>query len=390
MYPRTLRRLAAALSLGAALPAGAAAQDGLQHQTIAELHTFVSAAADSSVLNPGNAAELGGVTTALRLYPAAEFRRGPFKVRADARFAAPLVDGTEGSRASAELQEGYVGVALSDAAYLATGRQRLGWGTGFIWNPTRIDAEKDPLRTVSRLRGIDAVRLEYTLGGATLNLLGAAPDVMRVNSSRDLLYAARVETRVAGVATSLSAVNPGRDDWRMGWDFSAAADRFTVYGEGTLRGASALSVVDAAGTAVPRGEGARVLGAHHDVVLGTLLSVSARWSGLVEYQYRSDAWSGAEYRRFVDGLPRSGALYDALGPGRHRAFGMVKMAGGEGAWGVALKGFADPVSGTYLLSPSFETSGTRFKAEVSPQIFLDGDAVSPYRARTQVIVSAFF
>jgi hypothetical protein len=389
MYPRTLRRLAAALALGAVLPAGARAQDGLQHQTIAELHTFVSAAADSSVLNPGNAAGLGGVTTALRLYPAAELRRGLFKVRADARFAAPLVN-AEGSRGSAELQEGYVGISLGDAAYLAAGRQRLGWGTGFIWNPTRIDAEKDPLRTSSRLRGIDAVRLEYAFAGATLNLLAAAPDVLRAESSRDLLYAARLETRVAGVATSLSAVNPGRADWRMGWDFSAAADRFTVYGEGTLRGASALSVVDAAGSTVQRGEGARVLGAHHDVVLGTLLSVNARWSGLVEYQYRSDAWNGAEYRRFVDDLPRSGRLYDALGPGRHRVFGMVKMAGGEGAWGVALKGFADPVSGTYLLSPSLETSGTRFKAEVSPQIFLDRDAVSPYRARTQVIVSAFF
>jgi hypothetical protein len=389
MHRSTLRRTAAALLLGAALPAGAGAQDGFQQQTIAELHTNVSAVADSSVLNPGNAAELGGVRTTLRLYPAAELRHGWLKLRADARFSAPLLN-AEGSRAGAELQEGYAGVALGDAAYLAAGRQRLGWGTGLIWNPTRIDAEKDPLRTSSRLRGIDAVRLEYAFSGATLNVLAAAPDVTRAESSRDLLYAARLETRVAGVATSLSAVNPGRSDWRLGWDFSAAADRFTVYGEGTLRRASELPVVDGAGSTVRRGESGRVMGAHHDVVLGTLLSLSPRWSGMVEYQYRSDAWSGAEYRRFVDDLPRSGPLYDALGPGRHRVFGMARMTGDEGAWSVALKGFADPVSGTFVLSPTLERSGSRFKAEISPQLFLDRDAVSPYRTRTQVIVSAFF
>ena len=389
MHPRTLRHLAAALAVGAALPAGARAQDGFSQQTVAELHAHVTAAADSSVLNPGRVADLSGMTTSLRLYPAAEWRRGSLKVRADARFAAPLL-GEGGGRASAELQEGYAGLALSGAAYVAVGRQRLGWGTGLIWNPTRIDAEKDPLRTASRLRGIDAVRLEYAFAGATLNVLAATPDAARLESAGDVLYAARLETRLAGVATSLSAVNPGRADWRLGWDFSAAADRFTVYGEGTLRRASERAVVDAAGATARRGAGGRVLGAHHDVVLGTLLSLSARWSGMVEYQYRSDAWSGAEYRRFVADLPRSGPLYDPLGPGRHRVFGMARMAGGEGTWSVALKGFADPVSGTFVLSPSLERSGTRFKAEVSPQLFLDRNDVSPYRTRTQVIVSAFF
>jgi hypothetical protein len=389
MDPRTTRRAALLALALAAAPAAAGAQQGLQHQVIAELQMDGAVRADSSVLNPGNAARLGGVEGTLRLFPWAEYRTGPVKARVDLRLEGSAL-GRDGTQAAAELQEGYVGVSLSQSLYLAAGRQRLGWGTGFIWNPTRIDAGKDPLRTSNRLRGIDAVRLEWSAGNTSVNVLAASQDVMRYASADDLLWAARAETKLGPVTTSLSAVNPGRPGWRLGWDWSAAGDRFTVYGEGALRGRSDARLVAGDGTGEARGTDGHVLGAHHDVVLGSMVNLTPRVMGLVEYEYRSDAWSGAEFHRFVDALPRNGELYDPIGPGRHRVFGMVKYSGADNTVGVALKAFADPVSRTLILAPTLERAGSRFKMELSPFVYVDRYRVAPFRASTQLVLSAYF
>lgn len=374
-------RLLAVLALA---PAAAAAQLRTTHQVIAELQLNANALRTDSRLNPGNAAGLQALDPHLRIFPAAELSTGPVKLRADLGVA---LDRTEerGLRGSAEVQELYTGVTLSERAYLVVGRQRLGWGTGFVWNPTRLDAAKDPLRVANRLKGLDAVRVEYAAPAATVNVLVGASE-----GDHRYLYAARVEKTFGPLSTSVSAVNPGRGDWRAGYDWSYASDRWTLYGEGTVQGASARPRVDSAGARVEPGRAGGVSGLYHDVVAGSLLSVSPRVTAVAEYRFRNDYYTGAQNDRFVRSLPRNGDLYDPTGMGRGRIFGMLRYADAERGFGVSLRGFADPTTGQLMFGPGTERSGRNLKLEVTPLVFYDPGHVSPHRAQVQVVLSSFF
>src|SRR5690242_15043654 len=93
-------------------------------QLFSELQYDANRRRDDSPLNPNNVAGLPAGETEWRLFPVVETEAGRWRARADLRASVRRV-GVDPVGAAVEAQELVVGVALSDALYLAAGRQRL-------------------------------------------------------------------------------------------------------------------------------------------------------------------------------------------------------------------------------------------------------------------------
>lgn len=66
-----------------------------------------------------------------------------------------------GSDAEATAREAYAQYSFGDGLSLRVGKQRVGWGSGFAWNPTsRLEPPKNPLNTGLEQEGARAVRLD--------------------------------------------------------------------------------------------------------------------------------------------------------------------------------------------------------------------------------------
>jgi hypothetical protein len=387
-------RLCRAAALAALLAAPAAAQEGwtqrafrYEYQLIGEYERHWNERREESRLNPRNVAELRAIGDELRAYPAGEVSFGPFKARADLKIDwRPYGNTMRDSSAVAygEVQELRAAVGLGDAAYLVAGRQRLGWGTGIVWNPTRVEPQKDPFRLGNRLRGADVVRFEYVHAAATANLL-----FFPAQFSQPSAFAARLETSVAGVAGSASVVAPGTGRWRVGYDASAALDRLTLYVEGAARARSLRPMLDSLGAQRARPDARDLAGLYHDVVAGSLLSPSARTQFVVEYRYQSDFSTALEDDVFVTHLPRNAELYDPLGRGRHRVY-VNGRYGLPGRSGVSLGAFLDPATHQSILVPGTGWSRASYRLDVQAFVFRERHDVSVFRSTVQCILSAYY
>ena len=67
-----------------------------------------------------------------------------------------------GTDAEATVREAYAQYGFGDGLSVRVGKQRVGWGSGFAWNPTsRLEPPKNPLNTGLEQEGARAVRLDF-------------------------------------------------------------------------------------------------------------------------------------------------------------------------------------------------------------------------------------
>ncbi|MBN2718577.1 MAG: hypothetical protein JXX14_22220 [Deltaproteobacteria bacterium] len=73
------------------------------------------------------------------------------------------------------LDNAYVKIPVGDFL-LTVGKQPLGQGAGYVWNPTDVFTQKDLLDPTYQQEGIIAMRLGVPMGRASLDLVLASPD----------------------------------------------------------------------------------------------------------------------------------------------------------------------------------------------------------------------
>jgi hypothetical protein len=337
---------------------------------------------DDSPLNPRNVAGLPAGEAAWRLFPVVEAEAGRWRARADLRASARRV-GDEPIDADVEAQELVVGVSLGDALYLAAGRQRLGWGTGLVATPTRLEAQRDAFRLVSRTRGSDAVRLEWVRPDLTTNLV-----VSPAGAVARTLAALRVERTFGAAAASASLVTRGGRRWRVGGDVALPLGAVTLFAEGTASGWSERPALDTLAAPPPAGDVVRG-GRFVDVVAGGIWTPGPAVRLAGEYRYQSDNLTRAAFDAFVRTLPNGHARYDPLGMGRHRLFVSARVERPQRAAAV-LTAFLDPVTRQTVVAPSLEVSTRRTRLEISPLLFAEQRRVSALDSRLQVVLSVVY
>jgi hypothetical protein len=127
----------------------------------------------------------------------------------------------------ATLFRGFVQI-YTPLADITIGRQRVAWGTGFVWNPTDLLNPFIPIQLERDERqGVDAVRFELPLGITSKLDLVFAPQRKGRRSST----AARVRTTVANYDVSLMA-GRFRDNTVLGFDWSGDIRGGGFRGEG--------------------------------------------------------------------------------------------------------------------------------------------------------------
>jgi hypothetical protein len=271
---------------------------------------------------------------------------------------------------------------LGDAVYLAAGRQRLGWGTGLVANPTRLETQRDAFRLTNRTRGTDAVRLEWVRPALTTNLV-----VGPARAAARTLVALRAERTFGAAAASASVVTRGGRDWRAGGDVALPLGAVTLFAEGTASQWSERPALDT--TAAPPPADVLRRGRFVDVVAGGIWTplASVRIAG--EYRYQSDNLTRDGFGAFVRTLPNGYARYDPLGMGRHRLFASARFEPSQHA-AAALNVFADPVTRQAVLAPVLEASRRRMRLEISPLLFVERRTVSAFRSRLQFVLTTVY
>lgn len=92
----------------------------------------------------------------------------------DARLAG-MLDTTYDFKNRAWLDNAYVKIPVGNFL-LTVGKQPLGQGAGYVWNPTDIFIRKDLLDPTYEQEGIIAARLDVPMGAASLDLVVASPE----------------------------------------------------------------------------------------------------------------------------------------------------------------------------------------------------------------------
>ncbi|MHB1073475.1 MAG: hypothetical protein ACYC3Q_11770 [Gemmatimonadaceae bacterium] len=360
-------------------------------QLLVELQYSVSALDRGSPLNPQNVARIPAAELESRLFPQLVLRhRDAPLLRGEARVRARRAAG-DSTAGDVEIQELFLGRALTPAWYVAVGRQRLGWGTAFGANPTRLEAQRDAFRIANRLRGADVARVEWLHGDWAANAV-LAP----ARHPAHTLAALRLERTLGEAALSATLTTRAGRDWRLGGDVARPAGSATWYAEGTLSGWAERPEWSFAGggegtaTASPAGSVPRIRhGRFTDLVGGVAWLPSPSVRVVTEYRYQSDYASRAQFDRFVASLPRDQARYDPLGQGRHRLFSSLRL-GDPRRIAATVAAYTDPVTRQLLLMPGIEHGGDHLQLEVTSLSFLQSQRVAALRHRTFAVLSVFF
>ncbi len=147
-------RIAASLAalLGAALPAFAD-----DYEIGVEDFLYRS---KSTLLNRGNVFGLDPTENLFRLTASGRKAFGKFAARASA-----YVERQSGRTSETKLtfRQAFVEYKTDDGFLLRAGKQKIGWGSGFVWNPTaRLEPPKSPANPGTEQAGIDAVRMDIS------------------------------------------------------------------------------------------------------------------------------------------------------------------------------------------------------------------------------------
>jgi hypothetical protein len=147
-----MRRLALACALLAA-PAQAGSRE--VSLGVEEFHYRT----ESTPLNRDNVLGLDDREDLLRGTLGWKETRGPLRLVFRGFLEKRLSSGTD---AEGTVREAYAQYGFGDGLSVRVGKQRVGWGSGFAWNPTsRLEPPKNPLNTGLEQEGARAVRLDF-------------------------------------------------------------------------------------------------------------------------------------------------------------------------------------------------------------------------------------
>jgi hypothetical protein len=132
------------------------------------------------------------------------------------------------------LSRGYIDFTPNDFLSIRAGKQRLGWGTGYAWNPTDIlDQPRDAFTNVDDPEGVMTIRTDLHLGPITTQLV-VTPD----SASQDWDGAGRAlrfKASPGGVDLSLGAVQDGDQSASTIGDFAYSIAGVGLHGEARYR-----------------------------------------------------------------------------------------------------------------------------------------------------------
>ncbi len=113
-----------------------------------------------SLLNRGNVLGLDPTENQFRLTGVAARNFGRFGVKVSA-FGERQTGKTDETRLT--VRQAFAEFKSRDGFLLRVGRQKTGWGSGFVWNPTaRLEPPKSPANPTTEQPGIDAVRMDIS------------------------------------------------------------------------------------------------------------------------------------------------------------------------------------------------------------------------------------
>jgi hypothetical protein len=320
-----VRRAACAVLLAAAaVPVG-----GATPEVTLGLEEFHYRTADTP-LNRGNLLGLERDEDLLRATLGLKATRGPlrlvFRGSAERRLRA---DGDTEWTA----REAYAQYAAGDGLQIRAGKQRVGWGSGFAWNPTsRLEPPKNPLNTGLEQEGALAVRTDWIPNAWAGVILVAAENR---SSATDLPFDTPMPRRRTAAVRTRFLVR----DTDVALVFSGGRGSRTLVGLDVGRTVGPISLHAEASS----NRGAELLPARDDerfarIVAGLLwtqdqtsLSAEYFWNGEGYAQDAFDAYLGAldaSSRRSVDPwLPPDVRAAESL---RYRQLVAVPYSGGLG------------------------------------------------------------
>jgi hypothetical protein len=279
------------------------------------------------------------------------------------------------------------------------GKQRIGWGSGFAWNPTnRVEPPRSPLNTGIEQEGVLAARLDWVPAPwAGVVLLAARADPTRAElpeaPESPPRRAAALRARFLAEDTDLALVLSGGKGQRtlVGFDLGRDVGAVSAHVEAALTRGAELSP--------PRAERVFVR-----LVAGAL-HARGTTAIAIEYFFNGEGYDGAERERYLAGLEaahrratdprlappeRAAALgsylaaaalpYSAgLGLGRHYLHASWSRRPIRERWTAALRGVVGLGDGGVALTP-----GVGFAARGDLTLRLDavlllGPARSEYR-----------
>ncbi len=114
----------------------------------------------STLLNRDNVFDLDPTENLFRVTASGRKTFGKFAVR-----AAAFVERQSGRTDETNLtfRQAFAEYKTDDGFLLRAGKQKIGWGSGFVWNPTaRLEPPKSPANPGTEQPGIDAVRMDIS------------------------------------------------------------------------------------------------------------------------------------------------------------------------------------------------------------------------------------
>lgn len=251
-----------------------------------------------TLLNRDNVLGLDPTENLLRVTAAGRKTFGRFAVR-----AAAFVERQSGRTDETNLtfRQAFVEYRTDDGFLLRAGKQKIGWGSGFVWNPTaRLEPPKSPANPRTEQPGIDAVRM----------------DISPADWASITLVAGRAQAGLTDLPGSLSRTSDPRwsgalrarllvNDTDIALTYLGGADRAGLWGLdlGRTWGAVALH----AESALYRGseiDPERARDRFLRVAAGALWT-PGRSSLSVEYFWNGEGMSGSQFDAYTARLERN-------------------------------------------------------------------------------------
>jgi hypothetical protein len=249
----------------------------------------------------------------------ANFTRAVGGVDLFGRAAEPLV---------LSLDELWLGFDLGDIVFFKLGRQKLRWGSGYIWNPTDFlnIQRRDSIDFFDQRIGVDLLKVHIPIQGLGMNHYLIA-QVQDASNPLDAGVAARSEVAFWTAEVALSAAYSGRQGFNAGADASIGLWIFDFRFEGAVSWASPLA--SWRGTFEPGAEQPTAVSQREQLIPQLLAGVDAT----IPYADKRTFVVGVEY--FYNGAGYDDATlypwllltntYQPLFTGRHYAAGFFSV-----------------------------------------------------------------
>jgi len=336
---------------------------------------------EQSDVNPENLLELNEISSITRFYPILTYKDtiqnelvGTFQVEPG------FFNNNLNFSLDIRFMELYTAVKFDEKNRLLIGKKRLDWGNGLVWNPTLFYTQKDPLRVQNRLEGVFQVSYNHLFPKSDLEFY-VFPDSTVSRSKIALKY------NIVGNRTSFSTIYMySGEGHQFGYDISFGGDQFTLYTEGVAKTYSRRFGISPGGNLInPTSKSDAI---NLEVVAGSSINLSNRLTSYFEYRYSDDNLNRTELTAFRNNLPDNLVLYDPISMGKHSFFGSINYIGNYGRWSLNSRGFYDPTSHQFIISPLFIYSLNNLQLELSTLAYHNSFAI--FDLQSTLLISLSF